>query len=188
MFEGIQINNIRTTAIDQDINLITLPKAPYTLHHPKLSHFKIFKWLLHIDKCIAIRFLLTVWSSACTKHLQCIDPNYVFLCSFIPFYDLKVSITLLTEKFRVEKVPWEHEKYTQCSKKVSITHKIFDQKCNVAFHSGCQASGVYGNNCTEQCPPNCRDKVCHIQKRTCFGCAPGWIDTMCYTSKINFTF
>ena len=29
------------------------------------------------------------------------DPNYVFLCSFIPFYDLKVSITLLTEKFRV---------------------------------------------------------------------------------------
>ncbi|XP_078328155.1 uncharacterized protein LOC144623566 [Crassostrea virginica] len=60
---------------------------------------------------------------------------------------------------------------------------VYTELCEVIV-KGCQA-GVYGNNCTEQCPPNCRDKVCHIQKRTCFGCAPGWIDTMCYTKCID---
>ena len=46
MFEGIQINNIRTTAIDQDIDLITVQKAPHTLYPPKtlkLSSLKSFK-------------------------------------------------------------------------------------------------------------------------------------------------
>ncbi|XP_078329594.1 uncharacterized protein LOC144617738 isoform X1 [Crassostrea virginica] len=57
---------------------------------------------------------------------------------------------------------------------------VFTELCEVIVQ-GCQASGVYGDNCTEQCPPNCRDNVCHIQNGTCFGCAQGWMDTTCNT-------
>ena len=53
------------------------------------------------------------------------------------------------------------------------------------FHAGCQASGVYGEDCKELCPANCRDNVCHIQKGTCYGCTPGWIDTTCETSMLT---
>ena len=56
------------------------------------------------------------------------------------------------------------------------------------FHSGCQASGVYGEDCKKLCPTNCRDHVCHIQKGTCYGCVPGWIDTICNTRMIALTF
>ena len=56
----------------------------------------------------------------------------------------------------------------------------------VRFHSGCQASGVYGDSCKERCPANCRDNVCHIQKGNCFGCSPGWMDTICNRSMITF--
>ena len=55
------------------------------------------------------------------------------------------------------------------------------------FHTGCQASGVYGASCKELCPTNCRDNVCHIQKGTCYGCAPGWTYTACNTSRITLT-
>ena len=50
---------------------------------------------------------------------------------------------------------------------------------------GCQASGVYGNSCAKQCPTNCRDKGCHIQRGTCFDCSPGWLGTVCNTSMIK---
>ena len=62
------------------------------------------------------------------------------------------------------------------------------QILKLRFHSGCQTSGVYGDSCTEPCPPNCRDNVCHIQKGICYGCTPGWIETTCNTSMIAFTF
>ena len=53
------------------------------------------------------------------------------------------------------------------------------------FVLGCKNSGVYGNNCTERCPTNCRDSFCHIQRGTCFGCKPGWEGTFCDTGKIE---
>nr|XP_022311265.1 scavenger receptor class F member 2-like [Crassostrea virginica] len=55
---------------------------------------------------------------------------------------------------------------------------VYTELCEVTVQ-GCQASGVYGDSCKEQCPTNCRDNVCHIQKGTCFGCAPGWMDITC---------
>ena len=56
------------------------------------------------------------------------------------------------------------------------------------FNSGCQTSGVYGNDCKQKCPINCKDNVCHIQMGTCFRCASGWMDLTCYTSMITLTF
>ena len=81
MLEGIQINNIRTTAIDQDIDLITVQKAPHTLYPPqtlKLSFLKIFKCCLHINKCIAIRFLLQSEVVDVPSIYNAFDHNYVF--------------------------------------------------------------------------------------------------------------
>lgn len=54
------------------------------------------------------------------------------------------------------------------------------------FVLGCKTSGVYGFNCNEPCPPNCRDKGCHIEKGTCFGCVPGWTGKTCATSMFTF--
>nr|XP_022305779.1 protein draper-like [Crassostrea virginica] len=59
-----------------------------------------------------------------------------------------------------------------------VVHPVYTELCEVIVH-GCQASGVYGDSCKERCPTNCRDNVCHIQKGTCFGCSPGWMDTIC---------
>ena len=72
--------------------------------------------------------------------------------------------------------------------KKSTKHAKKSQHLQVHFHSGCQASGVYGDKCKEQCPTQCKDQICHIQKGTCFGCAPGWINTTCKTSMITLTF
>ena len=71
---------------------------------------------------------------------------------------------------------------------MEINGDINQQILKLRFHSGCQASSVYGDSCTEPCPPNCRDHVCHIQKGTCYGCVPGWIHTTCNTSMIALTF
>nr|XP_022306114.1 multiple epidermal growth factor-like domains protein 10 isoform X2 [Crassostrea virginica] len=61
---------------------------------------------------------------------------------------------------------------------------VYTELCEVTVH-GCQASGVYGDSCTEPCPPNCRENVCHIQKGTCYGCVPGWINTTCNTKCVG---
>ena len=71
---------------------------------------------------------------------------------------------------------------------LELNNDINQQILKSSFHSGCQASGVYGEDCKELCPTNCRYHVCHIQKGTCSGCAPGWIDTTCNTSMIALTF
>ena len=82
-------------------------------------------------------------------------------------------------------------KFTSCLEKRG---KKFTEYANtpkilkLSFHPGCQASGVYGDTCKELCPTNCRDNVCHIQKGTCYGCAPGWTYTSCNTSRITLTF
>ena len=80
---------------------------------------------------------------------------------------------------------------TGSGNKVSSILPEYDNKSHILplhFHLGCQASGVYGDNCTVRCPTNCRDNVCHIQKGTCYGCASGWMDTTCNTSMITYTF
>nr|XP_022311645.1 multiple epidermal growth factor-like domains protein 10 isoform X2 [Crassostrea virginica] len=61
---------------------------------------------------------------------------------------------------------------------------VYTELCEVTVN-GCQASGVYGVNCRERCPTNCRDPVCHIQEGTCYGCVPGWISTTCNTKCIG---
>lgn len=53
------------------------------------------------------------------------------------------------------------------------------------FVLGCRNSGVYGNNCEELCPPNCKENVCHIHNGACFGCSPGWLGTTCNTRMID---
>ena len=53
------------------------------------------------------------------------------------------------------------------------------------FVLGCQTTGVYGNKCTDRCPTNCRDNLCHIQHGPCFECEPGWTGTTCSTSRIE---
>ncbi|XP_078330673.1 uncharacterized protein LOC144624647 [Crassostrea virginica] len=55
---------------------------------------------------------------------------------------------------------------------------VYTELCEVTVQ-GCERSGVYGYKCDQQCPTNCKDKVCHIQKGTCFGCKPGWTNTTC---------
>nr|XP_022311651.1 multiple epidermal growth factor-like domains protein 6 [Crassostrea virginica]XP_022311652.1 multiple epidermal growth factor-like domains protein 6 [Crassostrea virginica]XP_022311653.1 multiple epidermal growth factor-like domains protein 6 [Crassostrea virginica]XP_022311654.1 multiple epidermal growth factor-like domains protein 6 [Crassostrea virginica]XP_022311655.1 multiple epidermal growth factor-like domains protein 6 [Crassostrea virginica]XP_022311656.1 multiple epidermal growth len=64
---------------------------------------------------------------------------------------------------------------------------VYTELCEVTVY-GCQASGVYGDSCTELCPPNCRDNVCHIQKGYCFGCKPGWTGTTCNTKCVGGRF
>ena len=71
---------------------------------------------------------------------------------------------------------------------LKLNDDINQQILKFRFHSGCQASGVYGEDCKKLCPTNCRDNVCHIQKGTCYGCVPGWIDKTCNTSMIALTF
>nr|XP_022306102.1 receptor-type tyrosine-protein phosphatase epsilon-like [Crassostrea virginica] len=61
---------------------------------------------------------------------------------------------------------------------------VYTELCEVTV-KGCQASGVYGEDCKELCPTNCRNNVCHIQKGTCYGCVPGWIDTTCNTKCVG---
>nr|XP_022305066.1 multiple epidermal growth factor-like domains protein 10 isoform X2 [Crassostrea virginica] len=56
----------------------------------------------------------------------------------------------------------------------------YTEICEVIVQ-GCKTSGVYGNNCKQQCPINCKDNVCDIQMGTCFGCKPGWTNTICQT-------
>ncbi|XP_078329582.1 receptor-type tyrosine-protein phosphatase epsilon-like [Crassostrea virginica] len=57
---------------------------------------------------------------------------------------------------------------------------VYTELCEVIVQ-GCKTSGFYGIGCKEQCPPNCKDNICHIQNGTCFGCAPGWMGTTCET-------
>ena len=71
---------------------------------------------------------------------------------------------------------------------LEINDDINQQILKLCFHSGCNASGVYGASCKELCPINCRDNVCHIQNGTCYECKPGWIDTTCNTSMIALTY
>ncbi|XP_078330666.1 uncharacterized protein LOC144624643 [Crassostrea virginica] len=65
-----------------------------------------------------------------------------------------------------------------------VVDHVYTELCEVTVH-GCQASGVYGEDCKKLCPTNCRNNVCHIQKGTCFGCASGWMDTTCNTKCVG---
>lgn len=51
----------------------------------------------------------------------------------------------------------------------------------IIFETGCQ-SGVYGNYCAIQCPINCKENRCHIQRGLCFACQPGWNGDLCNIS------
>lgn len=58
--------------------------------------------------------------------------------------------------------------------------------CNVSwFYIGCKNASVYGINCDNPCPTNCKDSTCHIQSGACFNCTPGWTGVECNTSKMT---
>lgn len=58
--------------------------------------------------------------------------------------------------------------------------------CNVSwFYIGCINASVYGINCDNPCPTNCKDSTCHIQSGACFNCTPGWTGVECNTSKMT---
>ncbi|XP_052694706.1 scavenger receptor class F member 1-like [Crassostrea angulata] len=44
---------------------------------------------------------------------------------------------------------------------------------------GCNKTGVYGIDCNTLCPNNCQNNLCNIENGSCFGCKPGWRDTLC---------
>ncbi|XP_062596811.1 multiple epidermal growth factor-like domains protein 10 [Saccostrea cucullata] len=44
---------------------------------------------------------------------------------------------------------------------------------------GCNESGMYGPNCSIECPENCQENRCHILYGTCLGCKPGWGGDLC---------
>ncbi|XP_078330682.1 receptor-type tyrosine-protein phosphatase epsilon-like [Crassostrea virginica] len=60
----------------------------------------------------------------------------------------------------------------------------YTELCEVIVQ-GCNTSGVYGEECKELCPANCKDNVCHIQTGKCFGCKPGWTGATCNTQCIK---
>ncbi|XP_078327572.1 uncharacterized protein LOC111116381 isoform X2 [Crassostrea virginica] len=57
---------------------------------------------------------------------------------------------------------------------------VYTELCEVQVY-GCVRSDVYGSNCNESCPTNCRYDRCHIQNGTCFSCNPGWTGRTCNT-------
>lgn len=40
-------------------------------------------------------------------------------------------------------------------------------------------------NCNKLCPINCQNNLCNIENGSCFGCKPGWRDTLCDKSTCN---
>lgn len=47
--------------------------------------------------------------------------------------------------------------------------------------------GVYGTNCDNVCPTNCKDSICHIEKGTCLWCESGWTGLYCnITCKVGW--
>nr|XP_022311777.1 multiple epidermal growth factor-like domains protein 10 [Crassostrea virginica] len=57
---------------------------------------------------------------------------------------------------------------------------VYTELCEVTVN-GCSKPGVYGRNCNNLCPNNCRYRTCHIQNGTCFGCEAGYKGTICAT-------
>lgn len=53
------------------------------------------------------------------------------------------------------------------------------------FDTGCNNASLYGSECDDPCPMNCKDSTCHIQNGTCFNCKPGWNGTYCKTSELT---
>ena len=48
---------------------------------------------------------------------------------------------------------------------------------NLSSVTAC-TSGTYGQNCTLNCPENCRDGACHRENGTCTnGCKDGYYET-----------
>lgn len=64
---------------------------------------------------------------------------------------------------------------------ISVQFSCLNEKKNI--FEGCRF-GVYGISCDQPCPTNCKNKMCHIVKGTCFECKPGWIGILCETSII----
>eukprot|EP00105_Crassostrea_gigas_P039840 XP_019923988.1 PREDICTED: multiple epidermal growth factor-like domains protein 10 [Crassostrea gigas] len=57
---------------------------------------------------------------------------------------------------------------------------VVTELCEVTVQ-GCNHVGIYGSNCDNPCPTNCKDNTCHIQSGKCLNCKPGWTGIYCTT-------
>eukprot|EP00105_Crassostrea_gigas_P038150 XP_019922298.1 PREDICTED: protein draper [Crassostrea gigas] len=55
---------------------------------------------------------------------------------------------------------------------------VLNELCEVVV-LGCNKTDVYGMNCNKLCPINCETNLCNIENGSCYGCKPGWRDTLC---------
>lgn len=60
---------------------------------------------------------------------------------------------------------------------VAKTKETIAELCEVQVF-GC-ATGVYGDDCTEPCPINCRDELCKVETGVCLQCIDGWKGEFC---------
>lgn len=44
---------------------------------------------------------------------------------------------------------------------------------------GCDKPGSYGTNCSNPCPANCLDALCHVVQGTCQKCVEGFKGILC---------
>ena len=110
------------------------------------------------------------------------EKYYIHITYNIHFLKFKTPCKKV-EHFKAP-IEWEWKLYMSLIKLQMLWHKYIHLEWS-CFCLGCQTAGVYGNSCKERCPTNCRDNACHIEKGTCYGCTPGWIDTTCNTSMVR---
>lgn len=48
---------------------------------------------------------------------------------------------------------------------------------------GCSSPSVYGENCSNPCPAQCKHHRCHIETGHCFGCNDGYRGLRCEHRK-----
>ncbi|XP_078330769.1 uncharacterized protein LOC144624721 [Crassostrea virginica] len=61
-----------------------------------------------------------------------------------------------------------------------VTLNVYTELCEVQVN-GCVRSDVYGSNCNESCPTNCKYNTCDIENGTCVSCEAGWRGRTCNT-------
>lgn len=60
---------------------------------------------------------------------------------------------------------------------VAYTKETIAELCEVQVF-GC-STGVFGDDCAEPCPMNCRDNLCKVETGVCLQCVDGWKGEFC---------
>lgn len=64
------------------------------------------------------------------------------------------------------------------------TKETIAELCEVQVF-GC-STGVFGDDCAEPCPQNCRDDLCKVQTGVCLHCVDGWKGEFCNQTTTVF--